>query len=87
MPVIAPRQSFSRLLDLSAAFDTIDHAILLSRFSYSFGISDTVLAWFISYLSDDTQTFSVNGSKSLPAPVEYSVLQALPLYFLHTAPF
>ena len=57
------------LLDLSAAFDTIDHSILLSRLSYSFAISDTVLAWFTSYLIVRTQIISVNGSKSLPAPI------------------
>jgi len=32
-------------LDLSAAFDTIDHQILLSRLNTSFGISDTTLSW------------------------------------------
>ena len=63
------------LLDLCAAFDTINHAILLSRLSYSFGISNTVLAWFTSYLTDRTQTVSVNGSKSLPAPLHYGVPQ------------
>ena len=57
------------VLDLSAAFGAIDHSILLSRLSYSFAISDTVLAWFTSYLIVRTQIISVNGSKSLPAPI------------------
>ena len=67
--------SLLSLLDLSAAFDTTDHSILLSRLSYSFGISDIILTWFTSYLTDRTQTIFVNGSKSLPTPLHYGVPQ------------
>ena len=82
--------SLLSLLDLSAAFDTIDHFIFLSRLSYSFGISDTVLAWFTSCFSDCTQFVSANGSKSLPAPLHYGVPQESVLgpilFVLYTQP-
>jgi hypothetical protein len=42
------------LLDLSAAFDTVDHTILLKRLEKSFGISGTALRWIKSYFQDRT---------------------------------
>ena len=63
------------LLDLSAAFDTIDHSLLLTRLHNSFGISHTALAWFKSYLTDRSQTVSINGYHSDPSPLSFGVPQ------------
>ncbi len=63
------------LLDLSAAFDTIDHNILLNRLENFVGISGSALAWFKSCLSDRHQFVAVNEEVSYRSQVQYGVPQ------------
>ena len=51
-------------LDLSAAFDTVNHQVLLSRMSDRFGLEGIVLEWFGSYLSGRKQYVNINNSSS-----------------------
>jgi hypothetical protein len=78
------------LLDLSAAFDTIDHHILLSRLSTFFGVSDSALKLIQSYLFDRTQSVTVGDHTSSPLPLRTGVPQGSvlgPLLFsLYTSP-
>ena len=43
------------LLDMSAAFDCVDHSILQQRLERNFGISGLALQWLTSFLTDRTQ--------------------------------
>ena len=52
------------LLDLSAAFDTIDHALLFSRLEYMFGLTGCVLQWFRSYLRRCSQSVLIHEAIS-----------------------
>jgi exonuclease III len=63
------------LLDLSAAFDTIDHKTLLLRLAARFGIKGTVLEWFTSYLSDRTQAVLIDEFESALHMLLYGVPQ------------
>ena len=45
------------LLDLSSAFDTVDHDTLLHVMNQRFGVDGPALRWFVSYLADRTQVF------------------------------
>lgn len=73
------------LLDLSAAFDTVDHTILLSRLKYKFGITQSALSWFNSYLSDRSQTISIGKVHSENFILDCGVPQGSclgPLHFI-----
>jgi hypothetical protein len=52
------------LLDLSAAFDTVDHKILLNTLSQRFGIKGVALSWFQSYVNDRSERVLINGTTS-----------------------
>ena len=49
------------LLDLTAAFDTVDHAILIERLRLTFGVVDSALHWMTSYLTGRTQYVRYHG--------------------------
>ena len=51
------------LLDLLAAFDTVDHNILLSHLK-NLGVTEVMLHWIRSYLSDCSQCVCINGVSS-----------------------
>ena len=78
------------LLDLSAAFDTIDHNILIKRLSLWDGISGTALNWFLSYLTGRHQTIKIANCFSAALPTSCVVPQGSvlgPLLFtLYTTP-
>uniref|UniRef100_A0A8C6VC15 Reverse transcriptase domain-containing protein n=1 Tax=Naja naja TaxID=35670 RepID=A0A8C6VC15_NAJNA len=62
------------LLDLPAAFDTIDHGILLRHLG-GLGVGGTVLQWFASFLSGYKQSVLVGGQRSTPRALTCGVPQ------------
>ena len=73
------------LLDLSAAFDTVDHATLLRRLNVSYGLGGRVISWFKSYLEGRTQFVRCGRNRSTLAFVTCGVPQGSvlgPILFL-----
>ena len=63
------------MLDLSAAFDTIDHDILLSRLCNVYGITGDALDWFRSYLTGRIQRVVIEDSVSVDQELDFGVPQ------------
>jgi hypothetical protein len=78
------------LLDLSAAFDTIDHAMMLEILEKRVGVTGLPLDWFKSYLSDRKQSVVVGEGRSIPTDLCYGVPQGSvlgpSLFTLYTLP-
>ncbi|MCG8430763.1 MAG: hypothetical protein MJA29_06305, partial [Candidatus Omnitrophica bacterium] len=78
------------MIDLSAAFDTIDHDILLRRLQHVFGITGVALKWLSSYLTDRHQSVVIDGMSSKPVLLRYGVPQGSvlgpKLYTMYTQP-
>src|ERR1043165_1236641 len=56
------------LFDVSSAFDTVDHSILLQRLSISFGLTGKPLEWLNSFLTDRTNCVLAGSSRSRWVP-------------------
>ena len=73
------------LLDLSAAFDTVDHGLLLNRLKNTFGVCGTSLAGISSYLKDRSFRVSVGDATSSSQDLCYGIPQGPvvgPLFFV-----
>ena len=78
------------LLDLSAAFDTIDHNTLLNHIVKRLGIQDTSLSWFQLYLSERSQTVltdgCVSGSMSLLCSILHGSVLCPVVFSIYSEP-
>lgn len=67
--------SLLTLLDMTSAFDTVDHDLLLCRLHVSYGIEGTVHKWLSSYLSNRHQTVRTLNSTSKSVAITCGVPQ------------
>ena len=74
--IMLERCSYVRclMIDFSKAFDRVSHPILLSKLS-KLELPDRAINWIISYLTGRTQVVKCNGSISLPASINTSIVQ------------
>ena len=73
------------MLDLSSAFDALDHDILLNRLEQHYGIRGSALVWFRSYLEGRTFSVKINNCHGNPLSLLFGVPQGSilgPLLFI-----
>ena len=63
------------MLDLSAAFDTVGHTIMIGRLSTKIVLSGTVLNWFRSYLAQRKSSVYANASSSNSVKLQWGVTE------------
>ena len=63
------------ILDLSVAFDTVDHELLLKVLNHKFGVTDTALEWYKNYLILKKFKVSINGTYSNKKTMNFSMPQ------------
>ena len=90
MAVDKGKHVFLVLLDLSAAFDTVDHEILLLFLKEHVGLSGSVLRMFESYLQGRSQCISINNILSTLSHLVFGVPQgsvfgAYHLLYIHSS--
>ena len=76
------------LLDLSAAFDTIDHCILLHRLKERFDLDGVALDWVVSYLNHHFYSVQFSSTRSNPIELIVGVSQGFlawttPVYYVY----
>ncbi len=78
------------MLDLSSAFDTVDHELLMTRLEHSFSITYKALAWLKSYISERYQKVAVGSAESVESILACGVPQGSvlgpTLYCMYTKP-
>ncbi|XP_072041350.1 uncharacterized protein [Amphiura filiformis] len=66
---------FLVLLDLSSAFDTVEHSVLVRRMANEIGLSGTALTWYKSYFAERSSKVCINGTFSDSQDMNYGLPQ------------
>ena len=75
------------LIDMSAAFDLVDHNLMIEKMSI-YGFSESTCLWFLNYLSNRRQCVSINGGSiqivtCSPGSTPGFSAGAIAVYFIH----